>query len=182
MHMTRSSLMLLILMLGLVSVAIIGTYIFRTNIQLREADELARHVNTSEIGQASFTDLSGNETDFPRSRADITIVTLWASWSPLSVNDFALLNETASKYNEDQINIILLNRKESLAVAERYLQTQQVPDRATIIFDENDSYYKNIAGYTMPETIIYNRTGETLFHWRGPINNAELQTTLESNL
>ncbi len=178
----RQSVFLLLLMLILLVVAVIGTYVYRDSIEKRERDALDKHLATNESTPPTFLDRQGNKFSFPRTRSDITIVTLWASWSPFSAADFAILRTQLERYNDSQLSVILLNRKESLTSAERYLTEFSPPERAIVIIDEEDRYYQNVAGYTMPETMVYNRNGEVVLHVRGPLDSAVLGTVLEESL
>jgi len=178
----RQSFTLLVLMFCCLLLAGVTTYWYRENKQQKQQDMFEQHLTTNAADRAAFLDRAGNVITFPRTRADITVVTLWASWSPFSANDFSVLQEVLDKYTESQVSVVLLNRMETVASAERYLIQFPPPDRAAVIIDEKDTYYQNIAGYTMPETIIYNRSGDVLFHVRGPLDLNNLITFLEESL
>jgi len=177
---SRQSVFLLILMTGLITALVLATYSYRSHIQQKAHDALGKHLVVDDTSTATFIDLVGNPIAFPRTRSEITIVTLWASWSPFSAADFTTLETILDHHDERGVSVILLNRSESIETAERYLRQFPAPNRASVIIDQSDQYYLNVAGYTMPETIIYNRAGEVLWHVRGSLDETQLKTFLST--
>jgi hypothetical protein len=51
-----------------------------------------------------------------------------------------------------------------------------------LIVDKDDQYYKAIGGYTMPETVFYNKKGDIVLHKRGVISETEIRMVVEDIL
>lgn len=99
-------------------------------------------------------------------RGDPLIINSWAVWCPFckeEMKDFAALQEEFG----DRVRVIAVNREESLEKAKGFTDSIGVTDTLTLFLDGNDSFYQNIGGFTMPETIFVNESGEILIHKRG---------------
>jgi len=153
---------------------IIGLLFFVVYIRDRndvpETPDFQKHFLSSTSTPASFLTLDGEVMTPTINEATLTVVTSWASWSPYSPTEFAVLAGLREQFDNSVLNLILLNRKESPNVANRFLQQNPAPEGVTVIIDEEDTFYSQIEGYTMPETVVYNQNGEVVLHLRGPIS------------
>jgi cytochrome c biogenesis protein CcmG/thiol:disulfide interchange protein DsbE len=101
------------------------------------------------------------------------IINSWATWCPFCVkelDDFA----TVQKAFGDDIKIIAINRKESLEKSRSFTDSLGVTDDLIFLMDEEDSFYRSINGFAMPETIFVDRDGKIMFHKRGSMDVAEI--------
>lgn len=115
-----------------------------------------------------FTDMRGSEVDILSNSSDkrFLVVTSWASWCPGCADELSDFDALAGTLSDD-VRIVAINRREGSYQAQRFLQTLDELSNLEIILDESDRFYRDVAGYTMPETIIYDSRGEILFRHRG---------------
>lgn len=130
---------------------------------------------------SSFTDAAGEPVDLATTLEGDrpVVVTTWASWCPTCREQLLALQQVAATY-QGEITFLAINRNETRAQAGRYLATlPDLPD-LTILLDPDDRYYKDVAGYAMPETIVYSSAGEVLQHLHGDSTSAELEQALQT--
>jgi thiol-disulfide isomerase/thioredoxin len=159
-------------------------------ISLLNKQQEKRQLNTSDAAQAlltratnsQYTDLAGNPANLDQYLGQVLVVTSWASWSPQSSSELRLLADAVEQYADDEVVMIAINRAESKAVAESYLQTININERIKLIVDSEDNYYQTIGGYTMPETLIYDRKGTIIAHKRGGLTPSEINIFIEQAL
>lgn len=131
---------------------------------------------------AQFTDFQGNQTDLGQYLGQTLIVNSWASWSPASIAELQLLTDVAQTYQNQDVVVIGINRAEPRATAEAFLNKLGLTDDVLLIIDPDDSYYRAIDGYTMPETVVYDTKGNVIKHKRGAITALELTQVLDEAL
>lgn len=131
---------------------------------------------------ANFTDFNGNDANLDQFLGKTLIVNSWASWAPSSVEELKLLTSVAKKYRDQDVVVIAINRAETRRTAESFLKTLGLSDEVLLIVDVDDRYYKAIDGFTMPETLVYDKRGEVVAHKKGAITEAELTLFLRKAL
>ena len=131
---------------------------------------------------APYTDFAGNPADLDQYVGQVLVVHSWASWSPFSSTQLTVLAEVSQSYAAQDVVFIAINRAEAKATAEAYLQTIGVADQVRLIVDNDDRYYKSIGGYTMPETVFYDQTGNIIAHKRGELSISEAASYIEQAL
>jgi len=102
------------------------------------------------------------------------ILNTWAVWCPFCVEelkDFAKIQEELG----DSVKVIVINRAESLEVQKGYTDDLGLSDKLIFLLDPEDSFYRSIGGFSMPETIFVNGKGEIVFHKRGPMKLEEMR-------
>ncbi len=109
-------------------------------------------------------------------------INTWASWSPLSKDELIALNEVASEYKDKNIVFIALNRKENKDQATRFLETLPKLDNLVVVIDSQDHFYTAVAGYAMPESILYDSNGNLFSHIRQPQNKEEIKAAANALL
>ena len=135
-----------------------------------------------EEGETTFTDLQGETITLAPDFGKVIVVTSWASWCPQCVTDIARLGELAAAYKDRDVVFLAVNRAEDKYTADRFLQTITVPEGVRIVLDTNDFYFKNSAGYAMPETIIFGTDGNILAQQRGELRLDEMKQHLDEAL
>jgi len=129
-----------------------------------------------------FTDLEGTPFTFDAFAGKIRVVNSWASWTPFSAVELRNLEELASEQDKEQVIFIAVNRKESKEIAKSYLATLGSFEGLLFAIDVNDTFYASIGGYSMPETVIYDASGNIVFHKRGPATPAEVKEQIAQAL
>lgn len=102
------------------------------------------------------------------------VINSWASWCPFcrqEIPDFV----TAQKEFGDKVVIIAIDRSESLAVAKAYTDQQGTTKSLLFLLDPDDSFYKSVGGFSMPETIFVDKNGNIVDHKRGPMDINEIR-------
>jgi len=106
------------------------------------------------------------------------VINSWASWCPFCRQELPDL-VTAQKEFGDKVIIIAVNRQESLAVAKGYTDKQGTTDNLIFLLDPTDSFYRSIGGFSMPETIFVDKSGNIIEHKRGPMDINEIRQKIQ---
>ena len=121
------------------------------------------------LGQApDFTleDLSGNQVSLADFEGKALVINSWATWCEFCLEelpDFAQLQEEFG----DDIAVIAINRRESREQAKQFTDELEVTDAYSILLDEDDTFYRAIGGFGMPETLFVDSAGTVRIHKRG---------------
>lgn len=180
MEFKRSHIFILFVLLLILLCLIVYVVYIRDKNDVTETPDFEKHFLSSTSTPASFRTIDGEVITPTIDEATLTVVTSWASWSPYSPTEFAVLAGLREQFDSSVLNLILLNRKESPNVANRFLQQNPAPAGVAVIIDEEDIFYSQIEGYTMPETVVYNRNGEAVLHLRGPISHDRIVHLLQT--
>lgn len=119
--------------------------------------------------ELTFVDYSGNEVRFSGLRDRPLIVYAWASWCLYCAEELNNLGRIKEIYG-DEVTAIAINRAEPRATAVAFSDELELPDGVVLLLDPEDSFYKSIEGYAMPEMVAIGVRNETLFHQRGPLS------------
>ncbi len=138
-------------------------------------------------GAVSFTstydlvlkDYDGNDVRLSEFKRRILVVHSWATWCTYCGDEIKNLATLKNKYG-DSIQIIAPNRAEAVQVAKPYSDALALGGRVVFLLDPEDSFYKSVDGYAMPETLFINDRGEVLFHQRGPMNITEVEEKINA--
>lgn len=127
---------------------------------------------------AIFGLVLSDENGNPRSLADYKekniIIHAWATWSPYCTRELKELARVKNEYGE-KIEIIAVNRGEAPEAIRSYFEKNSTHPGVLYFLDPEDSFFKTIGGFSMPETIFIDKEGEVRFHKRGPMNTEELR-------
>lgn len=130
---------------------------------------------------SEFTDVAGQAVTLEETlREDVpVVVTTWASWCPTCREQLQTLQEVAAM-NREEVAFLAINRNETRAQAQQFLNTlPEFPD-LTILLDPDDRFYRDIAGYAMPETVVYDGAGAVAAHLHGDSTAAEIEAALRA--
>jgi len=135
-------------------------------------------LNTRPLPDFSLEDYEGNIVRSSDLVGTPLLVNAWATWCPfcqLELVDFAEVQNTY----QDQLKIISIDRGESKEVARSYTDRLGVTDKLILLIDPDDSFYKEINGFSMPETVFVDTRGDIVYHRRGAISKEELIEKIE---
>lgn len=149
------------------------TIVQKNRTALTPESEALSVLKTSE-GQLPFTDLEGNPVALTDFLGDVLVVSSWASWCPACAKDLPLLSTVAQTFENDGVRVLAINRSEPGNTAERFLRSINATPGIKLVLDPDDRFYESIGGYTMPETIFYDRTGKIVHHNRGSMTQDEM--------
>jgi thiol-disulfide isomerase/thioredoxin len=131
--------------------------------------------------EVEFYDLTGNKVTLADFAGKYVLVNVWASWSPFSKDELTALDSLASEY-KDRVVVLAINRAEAEPQVRAYLKTLPELSTLTILRDPTDFYYDFIGGYSMPETIFYDKKGSVVRQRRGAMNIEEMRSITEELL
>ncbi len=115
-------------------------------------------------------------------RGQVAIINAWASWCPYCTRELPDFVHIQEEFG-DSVVVLAINRKESRGAARAYLEQHAIDEGAVrILFDDNDAFYAAIQGVAMPETVVVDRTGDIVFHARGPMTLADMRRVLAETL
>jgi thiol-disulfide isomerase/thioredoxin len=132
------------------------------------------------VKQNSFTDLEGNEVSLEQYRGKVLVVNSWASWCPFCVNELPDFSKLAAEYEGRELEVLAINRAESKPQIEAYLRSIDPMPGVTILLDKEDTYYKFIGGFAMPETVFYDTEGGVVVHKRGFMTLDEMKSHVDT--
>ncbi len=129
----------------------------------------------------ALKDYERREVKLSDFRGKVVLVNSWAAWCPFckeELKDFAAVQEEFG----GRIAIIAVDRGEPLEIAKRYSDDLGVSGNLVFLLDPDDSFYKSIGGFSMPETIFVDEDGFIRFHKRGPMSREEIRRRIEDLL
>jgi len=132
--------------------------------------------------QVSLTNLNDNPVSLSEYQGSVLVANLWASWCPFCTQELKDFETVAGEYKDKGVVVVAINRAEPKLQLQSYLNTLMEFENLVILQDKNDTYYKFIGGFSMPETIFYDRAGNVVNHKRGYIKLEEMRTNLDSIL
>lgn len=124
--------------------------------------------------QFSYQDYQGNTVTHEDFAGTPLVINSWASWCPFCIDelpDFAAIQKEFA----GQVVFIAIDRSESLDTAKGYSDELKVTDDLIFLLDPDDSFYKTIGGFSMPETIFVDSKGIVTFQRRGQMQLNEIQ-------
>lgn len=165
------------LFIGILVVIVGGLFVLfeRGNESVPGQSELDR------LAALTFVDLNGNDMSLAAFRGKPLAINSWAGWCPFCVEelpDLALLGEEF----EGKVVVVAINRKESAEEAKAFLDSIGNPENIEIWLDDDDSFYRAIGAFTMPETLFLDRDGNVSLHKRGFMGIEEMREHTEAAL
>lgn len=163
------------------TVILILLSIFTTNSVQRndESQDTFFHIENGQLIDFSAFDTQGNRVTYQDVAGKHLIINSWASWCPFCLDELPDFKTVQDEFGES-ITIIAINRKESIGVAERFLDKTNTSGAFITLLDPNDSFYTAINGFSMPETIFVSPTGKIEIHKRGVMPLEEIQEKIKS--
>ncbi|QSH39115.1 TlpA family protein disulfide reductase [Candidatus Kaiserbacteria bacterium] len=156
----------------LVTIVIIGSISFL----LQPQEGVACTYDEGSLYSLTYADENGNCQTLEQYKAPVVVINAWASWCPFCVEELPDLALLADEFPE--VPVIAINRGESSADAQDFLKTLTLSDKLHILFDPQDSFYRFIEGFGMPETVFVDEEGTVLFHKRGVMSLQEMRDTI----
>ena len=111
----------------------------------------------------------------------VRVVNFWASWSPYSVSELPALVRLKETYG-DKVTVLALNRDTDPREGRAFLERLGLRDALLFVYDRDDTYYKRVGGFNMPETLFVGEDERILAHVHGPMDETTLRDTLSQLL
>jgi thiol-disulfide isomerase/thioredoxin len=128
-----------------------------------------------------FPDAQGNPVALADVQAELRVITFWASWSPYSRDELPTLARVKEAYG-DRIAVVALNRDTNSAEGRAFLEAIGLADELIFAYDRDDTYYKEVGGFNMPETVFVDTEGRILHHTHGPMTEEAMRAVIEEHL
>lgn len=129
----------------------------------------------------ALSDYDGRATTLADFSGKPLVLNSWATWCPFcrqELPDFARLQEELG----DSAVVIAIDRAERVADAKKYTDQFGITEKMTFLMDFDDRFYRNIGGFSMPETLFVDSTGTIVFHKRGPMTLDEMRSLAATHL
>lgn len=120
------------------------------------------------IADVTLPDAHGKPLTLSGIQAPVRVVHFWASWNPYSKDDLPALVALKQQFGKD-IEVLAINRDTNPLEGQAFLGTLGLADSLLFVYDRADTYYKEVGGYNMPETVFVGSAGEIHAHMRGPV-------------
>lgn len=117
---------------------------------------------------------NGKAVSLEEFRGKPLVINSWAVWCPFCRKELPDFAELQKEFG-DQIVVIAIDRQEPLAKAKGYTDELGITDEMMFLLDSSDSFYKSIGGFSMPETLFVNGSGDIIVHKRGPMDLNEMR-------
>ena len=119
-------------------------------------------------------DYGGNEVALADFEGKNIIINSWAVWCPFCVKELKDFSELERELG-DSITIIAIDRAESLEKQKSYTDDLGITKDLIFLLDPDDSFYRSIGGFSMPETLFVDGEGNIILHKRGPMTLDEMR-------
>lgn len=132
------------------------------------------------VSDIAFRTLEGGEIRLSDFRGTFLLVNTWASWCPFCLKELPDFISLKKEYGDDLV-ILAVNRGEKPEIAKKYAEDLKLGNTLIVFLDPDDALYKEIGGFSMPETIFVDREGLIREHKRGPMTLEEMRRRVKDN-
>ena len=168
-QLSKKSLVFLVLL----SILLLGfsyyAYTVRTSVNDNQLEPSAVDSSLSG-GRSGYTDLQGNQIELINRKANVTIITSWASWCPTCVTQLQQLARIQTEYADQGVKVIGINRSEPAATAQAFLKAMDIGEEVELVLDSDDYFYSTNNGFDMPETLFFDENGDLVEQARGKLS------------
>lgn len=166
----------------LVAIAATGAFLFgpsdHRDMQSNQVTNESKS-NAEQFSGFSLKDYSGKVVQGVQFQGKPLVVNSWASWCPFCKAELPAFADVQDQL-KGQVIIVAIDRGESLDVAKQYSDSVGATRRLVLLVDPEDSFYKSIGGFSMPETIFVDKNGNIQYHKRGPMDKQEILQRIQS--
>jgi peroxiredoxin len=167
-HIALARLLVLVVLLALV----VGGVIWLVTRKDEPEQPVAReHVRAPDFSLANSL---GERLSLAETAGRPRILHFWASWTPYSRAELQTLR-TLNEEQGDDITFIAISRDTDPSTARQFLRDLGLENEPWIVFDHQDTYYKELGGYNMPETVLIDASGGIVYHEHGPLKETRLR-------
>lgn len=126
------------------------------------------------VPNISLRNYEGNDVRLADFSGEPLVINSWAVWCPFCVKELADFT-TVQKEFGDRVTIVAMDRAEPRETAKEFTDGLGISNDLVFLLDPNDSFYRAIGGFSMPETIFVKADGTVHFHKRGPMTVEEIR-------
>lgn len=159
----------------------VGVYLFAVRDILHGPTPQVTEEQVTYLPEFSFPNERGEDVVFATIQAPVRIVNFWASWSPYSKEELPSLAALKREFG-DRVEVVALNRDKNPANGRAFLAEIGLSSEITFAYDSEDTYFRRVGGYNMPETVFVGPSGEVLAHVHGPMGLEVMRATVSDLL
>ncbi len=177
-----SSMKVFVSLTGLILVVLVLVSI--QHIYTKNGEHVGNTASSSTVATAPafvLPDEEGKAVTFADIRGDVSIIHFWASWSPDSGSDLVALSQIVEEYG-DTIGVVAVNRDHERQDGLAFLEQLGVSDTIEFVYDAEDTYFRKVGGYNMPETVFVGKEEEVLLHVHGAMGYDSMKQHVEKLL
>lgn len=178
------------ILLVLVLIIVVGAiYILQMKPQtLTDSDEPTGLTETEdeitfEVGMPApdflLKDFEGNEHSLKDYEGKFVLLNLWASWCPFCIDEMPLFQEFYDKYQNEDFEIVAINRGEGLEIAKNY--AEQLNLTYPLLLNPSDDIAKAYQLRAMPTSYFIDKDGTLLEIKHGAVTEEMLEELLRRN-
>lgn len=112
------------------------------------------------------------------------VVNFWASWCPPCRAEMPLFNEISSKYNQDELVMLMVNmtdgQRETVDIAKKFISDNHY--NMKVLFDKDSTAAMNYNIESIPRTLFIDKNGYIIKEYIGEITKEELDNQIKSLL
>ena len=165
----------------------------------RSPDESA-WVSMAAMPDLTFKNSDGQDISVSSLRGRPVIFHIWASWCALCVQEISSFAALEKEFG-GRLVVVEVNRRESSEIVKKYAVSYRCCDSSAVSYgccdmsadaldaehrlifvaDSGDALYKEIGGFSMPETIFVDASGVIRDHARGRMNATEIKRRIQDS-
>lgn len=170
---------LVVLLVIVVGLVFLTNYLLERGEEKKLLESVAAGALVGEEGKSDYADIEGNPVDLADYIGGTIVVTSWASWCPFCSDQLRQLSDYLNENPDSEVYVLAINRAEPITTAQSFLKTINAHENIVLLLDPKDKYYKSIGGFTMPETVFYDRKGSIVHHQRGVLKSLGIEKYIE---
>ena len=159
----------------LIAAGVVGFFIFKKSYTVSAPQAILRP-----LPDVVFKDMDGNTVAMASFTGRPVILDIWTSWCQLCVPRISHLIALQKEFG-DKLVIIEVNRGESLEIVKKYAEQIDTNHHLFFVLDADDSLYRAIGGFSMPETLFVDKEGNIADHTRGPMGIIEIGRRIQDS-
>lgn len=145
----------------------------------KPGDTASFQIQEGSIQDFALEDYEGNVFLYENFKGRPLVINSWASWCPFCLDELPDFVQLQKQY-DDQIDILAINREESVETSSKFSDTLGITHELVWLLDPDDSFYRAINGFAMPETIFVNADGQIVEHVRGYMSFDEMKQKVQT--
>jgi len=154
-----------------------------TQVEPTDSIEVAEDPTVFEVGKPApnfkLKDFDGNEFTLDDYKGKKVVLNLWASWCPFCIEEMPLFQEVYDEYKDEGLEIVAINRGESLEVAKNY--AEQLNLTYPLLLNPQDDIAKKYNLRAMPSTYFIDTDGTLLEIKHGALTEEMFVEKLHDN-
>ncbi|MBI2048154.1 MAG: TlpA family protein disulfide reductase [Parcubacteria group bacterium] len=167
--------------LVIIGILIIGSIGWLISSNRNAPEESANEAQFKKVPDFAVRDYRGKTVTRDDFRGMPLVINSWAVWCPFCREELADFARLQKEFG-DAVTIIAIDRAEPLAVAKGFTDEIAVTNEMLFLLDPNDSFYRAIGGFSMPETVFVDANGIVRIHKRGPMTIDEMRNKVNQLL